>query len=249
MKLPIFLLPLLAGLLGSLPLPGQTGLPALEISHLTGDFYVFTTYGSYKGQRVPANGLYVVTPGGAVMIDTPWDTTQFAPLLDSIRVRHGKEVVLCLATHSHADRTAGFHFLRERGAKTFSSEQTYQLSRASGYKLAEFRFRRDTTFTVGGRSFTAYYPGEGHTRDNIVVWFPEARILYGGCLVKSTEAIDLGNVTEANLAAWPATMRNVSRQFPRPRYVIPGHQSWASTASLRHTVELLRRHKGAPAGQ
>jgi glyoxylase-like metal-dependent hydrolase (beta-lactamase superfamily II) len=247
MKTLTTLLTLLAGLLGALPLPGQTG--RLEISHLTGDFYVFTTYGTYRGQPVPANGLYLVTPGGAVMIDSPWDTTQFAPLLDSIRVRHGKEVVLCLATHSHADRTAGFDFLRERGVKTFTSEQTYQLSRAGGYKLAEFRFQKDTTFTVGGRSFTAFYPGEGHTRDNIVVWFPEARVLYGGCLVKSTEATDLGNVAEANVAAWPATMQNLRRKFPRPRYVIPGHQNWASTESLRHTVKLLQRHQGAAGGR
>ncbi len=234
-------------LLGMLPLRGQTG--RLEISHLTGDFYVFTTYGTYRGQPVPANGLYLVTPGGAVMIDTPWDTTQFAPLLDSIRVRHGKEVVLCIATHSHADRTAGFDFLRERGVKTFSSEQTYQMSQANGYKLAEFRFRQDTTFTVGGQSFTAFYPGEGHTRDNIVVWFPQARVLYGGCLVKSTEATDLGNVSEANIAAWPATIRNVSRKFPQPQYVIPGHQSWASTESLRHTLELLKRHEDTAGGK
>ncbi len=111
------------------------------------------------------------------------------------------------------------------------------------------RCRSGRNFTVGGRSFTAYYPGEGHTRDNIVVWFPEARLLYGGCLVKSTEATDLGNVTEANLAAWPVTLRNVSRKFPRPRYVIPGHQSWASTESLQHTVELLERHNGNPGGR
>jgi glyoxylase-like metal-dependent hydrolase (beta-lactamase superfamily II) len=248
MKILPFLLTILTCLIGATSLPGQFAPPALEIAHLTGDFYVFTTYGSYRGGRISSNGLYLVTNAGAVMIDTPWDTTQFAPLLDSIRVRHGKEVVLCLATHSHADRTAGFDFMREKGVKTFSSEQTYQLSRAGGYKLAEFRFRQDTTFTVGGRSFTAYYPGEGHTRDNLVVWFPEARVLYGGCLVKSTEATDLGNVSEANLAAWPETMKNLSRRFPRPRYVIPGHQSWASTKSLRHTVELLRRH-GETAGK
>ena len=33
----------------------------LKISHLTGDFYIFNTYNLYKGERIPANGMYLVT--------------------------------------------------------------------------------------------------------------------------------------------------------------------------------------------
>jgi metallo-beta-lactamase class B len=64
----------------------QTPGPDLIISHLTGDFYIFTTYGSYNGNPVPANGMYMVTSKGVVLFDTPWDSTQFQPLLDSIRI-------------------------------------------------------------------------------------------------------------------------------------------------------------------
>ena len=72
----------------------QTPDKPLVISHLTGDFYVYTTYGSYKGVPVPANGMYLVTTKGVALFDTPWDSTQFQPLLDSIKARHNRNVIM-----------------------------------------------------------------------------------------------------------------------------------------------------------
>ncbi len=69
---------------------GQAENVKLKISHLTGDFYIYTTYNTYQESQVPANGMYLVTNNGVVMFDTPWDTTQFQPLLDSIKLKHNK---------------------------------------------------------------------------------------------------------------------------------------------------------------
>ena len=101
-------------------------------------------------------------------------------------------------------------------------------------------FEKDTVFRVGRYSFQTFYGGEGHTRDNIVIWFGQDRVLYGGCLVKSMEAKDMGNIADANVEAWPNTIRKVQRRFPRPAFVVTGHQSRASTQSLKHALELLR---------
>ena len=38
---------------------------------------------------------------------------------------------------------------------------------------------------MGQHAFQTYYGGQGHTPDNIVIWFDKEKILYGGCLVKS----------------------------------------------------------------
>ncbi|HNL66363.1 MAG TPA: hypothetical protein PKL81_14805, partial [Ferruginibacter sp.] len=91
---------------------GQPEKDKLAIAHLTGDFYIYTTYNTYEGTRVPANGMYLVTNSGVVMFDTPWDTTQFQPLLDSIKRRHNKNVIMCFATHWHSDKTAGLEYYR-----------------------------------------------------------------------------------------------------------------------------------------
>lgn len=123
------------------------------------------------GTPFPANGTYLVTSEGVALFDSPWDTTQFQPLLDSIKTRHNADVVLCIATHSHEDRTGGLQFLREQHVKTYTSRMTDDLCLANDRKRAEFTFEHETVFTVGQYSFLAYYGEPGHTVDNIVIWF------------------------------------------------------------------------------
>ena len=73
---------------------GQAKTPKLVITHLTGNFYVFTTYKSLNGNPFPANGMYLITDSGAILLDTPWDTTQFQPLLDSIKFKYHENVIM-----------------------------------------------------------------------------------------------------------------------------------------------------------
>jgi len=215
----------------------------LEIKNLTGNYYLFTTYQQIDGQRFPANGLYLSTDEGIVMIDSPWDQTQIQPLLDSIEKRHNKKVVLCLATHYHNDRTGGFDYLKSKGVKTYSSLQTLKLCHKYNEQKAQFIFKNDTVFNIGGYSIQTCYPGRGHTNDNILVWFGHDQILYGGCFVKSTESQTLGNLKDADLHSWPKSLRKAMKQFPHPKYVIPGHRGWQSNDGLSHTLQLLRNHK------
>ena len=222
---------------------GKTTSTALEetklvITPLTADFYVFTTYNLYKGVPFPANGLYVVTDNGVVMIDTPWDTTQFQPLLDSIKLKHNKKVVMAIATHFHEDRTGGLEYYRKLGIKTFTTKQTDELSKLRNKPRAEFLINNDTTFTVGQYSFETYYPGPGHAPDNIVIWFKKEKVLYGGCLIKSTGDDTLGNLGDANVVAYPGTLRNVQNKCRNPRFIIPGHNDWTSNGSLSHTLKM-----------
>ncbi len=69
----------------------------LIISKLNDSSFVYTTFNTYQGDRIPANGLLKITQNSVVMIDTPWDTTQFQPLLDSIEIRFHKPVLLVIA--------------------------------------------------------------------------------------------------------------------------------------------------------
>ncbi|MBI1228301.1 MAG: BlaB/IND/MUS family subclass B1 metallo-beta-lactamase [Bacteroidetes bacterium] len=222
---------------------GQNATPKLVITPLKGDFYIYTTYNNYKGTLFPSNGMYLITDAGAVIIDSPWDTTQFQPLLDSIKARHGKDAIMCLATHSHEDRTAALEYYQSKGIKTYTTKQTDEISKQRNEKRAAYIIENDMVFSVGQYKFQTYYGGSGHTPDNIVVWFENEKVLYGGCLVKSTEAETLGNLADADTAAWPKSIKQIQKKFKSPKYIIPGHQSWKSRKSLKHTLSLIKRYQ------
>lgn len=215
----------------------------LNIVHLTDNFYVYTTYKDVNGFLFPSNSMYLVTSQGVVLFDTAWDTTQLQPLLDSILIKHGSEVIMAISTHYHDDRTAGLDILKAKKVKTFSSKLTYELCNEYNEKQAEFYFENDTLFDIGGYKFETYFAGEGHTKDNIVIWFDKFKILYGGCLVKSIENSSLGNIADANLKSWPNTIKKIIKKYRKPKYVIPGHFGWSSNRGLKHTLKLLKKHK------
>jgi metallo-beta-lactamase class B len=222
---------------------GQAVNTKLEISHLKGDFYIYTTYNSYEGEQIPANGMYIVTNNSVVMFDTPWDTTQFQVLLDSIKLKHNKSVSICIATHWHSDRTAGLEFYKQKGIKTYTTILTDELSKKNNKKRAEYQLTKDTLFNVDQYSFETFYPGEGHTADNIVIWFNKEKILYGGCLIKGADAESLGYLGDANVKEYERTLKRVKKKFPNPQFIIISHSDWNDINSLRHSIKLAKKLK------
>jgi metallo-beta-lactamase class B len=219
---------------------GQTENPKLKISHLTGDFYIYTTYNTYQESQVPANGMYLITNYGVVMFDTPWDTTQFQPLLDSIKSRHTKNVVMCFATHWHSDKTAGLEYYKQKGIKTYTTVLTDELSKKNNKKRAEFLMTKDTVFNFGNYSFETYYPGEGHTKDNIIIWFKKEKILYGGCLIKGADDENLGYTDDGNVIAYESTLKKVQQKCQNPKFIIVAHSDWKNINSLKHSIMMAK---------
>ncbi|MCV2486853.1 subclass B1 metallo-beta-lactamase [Flavobacterium sp. SH_e] len=228
---------------------GQSKNSPLQISHLTGDFYVYRTFNDYKGVKISANAMYLVTDKGVVLFDAPWDKTQFQPLLDSIKAKHNKDVIMVFATHSHDDRAGGLGFYREKGIKTYSGKLTDEILKKKNEKRAEFIISNDTVFTVGKYKFEVFYPGKGHAPDNIVAWFGKEKILYGGCFVKSAEANDLGYLGDANVGEWKKSIAKVQSRCKNPKYIIPGHDDWTNIESLNHTLKLVDEYLAKSTGK
>ncbi|WP_183563727.1 subclass B1 metallo-beta-lactamase [Mucilaginibacter sp. SP1R1] len=220
----------------------QTRPFKISTTHLTGNVYVYVSYGLPDDKTpFPANGLYVITKAGIVLIDTPWDEDQTQQLIDTLQHKYHQKIRLCISTHFHSDRTAGLDVLKKNGIKTYTSVLTKKLAKQNGNKQPEFTFSKDTVFNVGGVSVQTYYPGEGHTRDNIVIWLPQSKVLFGGCLIKSTETNSIGYVADANVAEWPRSVARVKARFKNIRYVIPGHQGWqGDTLLFGHTLKVIK---------
>jgi len=223
----------------------QTKDSPLQISHLTGDFYVYKTFHDYNGTLMSANAMYLVTDKGVVLFDAPWDETQFQPLIDAIKVRHNKDIIMCFATHSHEDRAGGLDFYRKKGVKTYSGELTDEILKKEGKNRAEFIIPNDSIFTVGQHSFEVYYPGKGHAPDNIIVWFEKEKILYGACFIKSAEAKDLGYIANSDVKEWEKSIKKVKTKFKNPEFIIAGHDDWKNKESLNHTLKLVQEYNAA----
>lgn len=80
-----------------------------------------------------------------------------------------------------------------------------------------------------------YYPGAGHTQDNVVVWFPKQSALFGGCFVKSE---GLGNLSDAVIKAWPESTQNVIFRYGNAELVVPGHGKVGDASLLVRTRAL-----------
>lgn len=96
--------------------------------------------------------------------------------------------------------------------------------------------------SFGNESLILYYPGESHSPDNIVVYYPEKSILFGGCMVKELKARNLGNTADANLVDWVTSIERLKEKYNEKtvNHLIPGHGKVGNIQLLDRTLELLR---------
>lgn len=212
----------------------------LRIEQINNNIYLFTTYNEYEGITVSANALYLLTDKGAILFDTPWDSTQYQPLLDSIQKRHALSVIGVYATHWHEDRAGGFAYYNRLGIPTYATRLTNKLLRENGKTAATHVIKEGKTYDVGGQKFVFDFFGPGHSLDNVVVWFPEYKILDGGCFIKSSDAKNLGFTGDGNVQEWKPSMARLLAHYPEIDLVIPGHDDWkASEHHIENTIKLL----------
>jgi len=169
----------------------------------------------------PANGLIVAGEDGATIVDTGWDAAQGKILLAAALLRTGK-VARAVATHYHGDRTGGIAAMKEAGIPTFANPLSV-VSVALKDKQVPQPVKGLEKDAVRLGPVELYFPGAGHSLDNIVVWHPASRTLFGGCLLKSSTAKDLGNARDGNIGAYASTIERVARRYASRRRTIPGH--------------------------
>lgn len=241
------LLALLA-LIMALPLAARKMIEVgkdIEVHALTPGIWRHVTYQEMKGfGRVPANGLIIVYMDRAVMVDTPWTPEQTAALIDWVATVLKARVTDVVVSHSHVDCLGGLPEVHKRGIRSIGLDKTRELALAAGVEAPGKVFGGLARIKAGRRPLELFYPGAGHSVDNIVVWIADEQVLFGGCLVKAADAGTLGNSAEADLAAWPATLANLKSTYPLARIVVPGHGDPGGPELIEHTLKLLSEGSG-----
>ena len=84
-----------------------------------------------------------------------------------------------------------------------------------------------------------YYPGPSHSKDNLIVYFPDKRLLFGGCAVKSIQSKNLGFTGDAIMSEWPKSLAKVLNKYNDALLVVPGHGEVGGLEIIRHTLALF----------
>ena len=222
----------------ALPVLAQNVKP-LEIEALAPGVYLHTSFKRVEGcGLVDSNGLIVVENRQAYIIDTPWSEDDTESLLSWL-ADQGYEVMASVSTHSHEDRTAGIKLLNSKLIPTYASELTKALLVREGRPAPSHTFEGDD-YTLGKGFIELYYPGAGHTEDNIVAWLPKSKILFGGCIVRSHEWEGLGYVGDASISSWANSIKNIKSKKYDIKTIVPGHGSVGMPDILDHTIELAQ---------
>lgn len=213
----------------------------VELTKINNNVWVHTTYINIEGNRIPANGLVIVTTDGLVLIDTPWTNEQTEELINLSNDIFGLDINIAIVTHAHQDNIGGIDKLLEKDIEVISTYQTMNETMKNGFGQPVPKLNENSVMKVGDTKIETYYPGEGHTSDNIVIWLPEYKLLFGGCLIKSLDTGDLGNIKEANLKEWPLSLERVKEQYPDIKIIVPGHGDFGDLELLEHTLNLLKQ--------
>ena len=182
------------------------------------------------------NGLVYRVNGHIYVIDTPTDEPSSKELLTWIGEHLEGEIKGVIVGHFHDDCLAGINYFHERGVPSYANEMTIPLAIAEENQVPNSGFKGSLLLEDG--LIEVFYPGEGHTKDNVVTYLKNEKVLFGGCLVKTLEA-SKGYLGDANVTAWPATIRKVKSRFASAKVIVPGHGDLGDVSLLDYTEKLF----------
>lgn len=210
---------------------------AIELVQLQDDLFVI------YNPAVPGNVTVLLTDEGVIMVDDKfaWDYDNIMAMIATITDQPVKYVI---NTHFHGDHSGGNEQAQADGALVVASENARikfienNQSGAPDITLDEHAFLH-----LGGKVVEIFRFGRAHTDGDVVVYFPEHRVLAAGDMF--TYGSDVPQLIDysggGSARAWSQTLDEVLRlDFDT---VVPGHgpvTNKASLASFREDTIRLR---------
>ncbi|RYU94269.1 subclass B1 metallo-beta-lactamase [Emticicia agri] len=188
---------------------------------------------------VPCNGLVVRNGNETIIFDTPTNDKSSEELIKWVQDSLHCQINAIIPTHFHDDCLGGLKAFHEHSIPSFANFTTIELATQNKYTVPGNSFKDSLKLKVGEEYITAKFFGEGHTKDNVVGYFPGDHILFGGCLIKELEA-GKGYLGDANVAEWSNTVGKVKKAYPDVKIVVPGHGNYGSGKLLDFTINLFK---------
>lgn len=214
----------------------------MELIRLSDHAYVHVTWeNSPTFGRFSSNGLIYLQNGKGYLLDTPATDSLTKVLVDYIADSLKTNIIGFVPNHWHSDCIGGLKYLQSIGIDSYANQMTIDMAQSKGLAVPLHGFRDSLSLQLQGHPVQCYYLGAAHSMDNIVVWLPDEKILFAGCMAKEAAAKGMGNTVDGDLTAWPKTIDRVIAKFPDAQIVIPGHGMIGGQEVLKHTRELLSK--------
>lgn len=202
-----------------------------------------------SNEGLNANLGLVLTPGGAVLIDSGATFQGARQVHEAIRRVTPLPVRWVVNTGGQDHRWLGNGYFLGQGAEVLAhadaqadmanrgGEQLAALRQVMGAKadgtVPTFPSRwlqgADVSLTLGGVAFEFKHRGGAHTPGDLLVWLPQQRVLFTGDVVYVERM--LGVLPVSNTRAWMASFEEVERLAPLR--IVPGHGRVTDLAQAR----------------
>ena len=217
-----------------------------------------------------SNSLLVkVDSAEFILVDTPFTNEATEVLYNWMKEKFGEFNLKVINGHFHGDCLGGNHYFNCIGIPTYGSYLTAKLNKEKGNEAHEstlkmldtyenkryynimkdnideapthlFRLKDGLVFEYPHDTVEVYFPGEAHAPDNIVVYFRNKNVLFGGCMIKSLNNNSKGYKGDANFDTWAQSVQNVIDRFGQAKIVTPGHGEWGDNSLLTHTYNIFK---------
>jgi len=189
----------------------------IELVQVQDDIYVITN------SFVPGNITVLLTDEGVIMVDNKfaWDYDNIMEMISGLTNQPVKYVI---NTHFHADHSGGNERSQANGIVVVASENArLKMIEVNQPGLPDVTLDEHAFIHLGGKVVEVIRFGRSHTDGDVVVYFPEHRLLAAGDMF--TYGDDVPQLIDysggGSARAWTRTLDEVLRlDFET---VVPGH--------------------------
>ena len=186
----------------------------------------------FQNAFVPGNTTALITDDGVILVDDKFEIDH-DNVVAMLRTVTSQPVKYVINTHHHADHSGGNAKLQAGGALAVASIQARQRMVAGNQAgLPDITVQPRGTIWLGGKSVEIYWMGRAHTDGDVVVLFPQSRVLVAGDMYTHGEGtpqlVDYAGGGSAK--EWTATVEQVLElEFDT---VVPGHGNVATKREM-----------------
>ncbi|HVY63841.1 MAG TPA: MBL fold metallo-hydrolase [Gammaproteobacteria bacterium] len=198
----------------------------LQLVKVQDDLYVI------HNDYVPGNTTALITNQGVILVDDKFEVDH-DNIMAMLKTVTNQPVKYVINTHYHGDHSGGNARLQAAGTLAVASAQARaRMVEGKMSGLPDITIAPRGTLYLGGKVVEMYWLGRSHTDGDIVVLFPQNRVIATGDMYThgegTPELIDYAGGGSAK--EWTATVENALKlDFDT---VIPGHGDVTNKADL-----------------